>query len=353
MMIKFALPLLSAALLAFAVVQVSQTAESLPLEDPPRQPPRASRERIIAATGIVQPPGGCVEVGAPVHGLVARVLVEAGDRVSQGDPLFQLDDRHLRAEVQAQEAAVSVAKAELARVESPPRDEETAAADAQIAEAEARLAGRRDHLSRVEKIHQQQASTAGEVNRSRSDVKEAEAQVARLKSAKSLLLQGATQQERQAARAAVELAIARRRQVAAEIERLTVRAPFDARILRVDVRPTQAVGPGGSQPLLVLARDGGYEMRVDIHEDELACFDLQAPAQAVTCGGSEPIPLKPVRVEPYVLPQSPNRGPFDQVDARVLQAIYAIPRSAAQRLFPGQQLDVFISVGVESDATAD
>ena len=56
--------------------------------------------------------------------------------------------------------------------------------------------------------------------------------------------------------------------------------------------------------------------------------------------------LRFVRLEPYVIPKASLTGAAtERVDTRVLQIIYEI-NSADLRLFPGQQMDVFI----ESDA---
>lgn len=342
MLIKVALPLLSASLLAIAVAHVARNSAAQVRKAPPRPPSQAPYAHAVAASGIVEPRSGFVCVGAPDRGLVARVLVEAGDQVPEGAPLFQLDDRHLRAELDAQNAAVRVAKAELARVESPPREDEVAAAQARVAEAEARLSGLRDHRKRVEQTFRRQASTEGELHRSRSRVEEGEAQLAGAQAALALLLDGTSDENREKARAEVALAEAQRERVAAEVERLTVRAPFDARVLRVDVRPSQAVSPNDTRPLLVLARTGKLQLRVDINEDELAEFCPRAEACALASRAGDKIPLELLRVEPYILPQPPEGGPHETVDSRVLQAVYSLPPSAAASLYPGQKLDVFI-----------
>ena len=46
-------------------------------------------------------------------GLVTKVFVAVGDRVREGDPLLQLDDRDLRAQLVARQAAIPPAEAQV------------------------------------------------------------------------------------------------------------------------------------------------------------------------------------------------------------------------------------------------
>jgi hypothetical protein len=57
---------------------------------------------------------------------------------------------------------------------------------------------------------------------------------------------------------------------------------------------------------------------------------------------SQEIPLRFVRVEPYVIPKKSLTGDnTERVDTRVLQVIYAL-EPTAQPVYVGQQVDVFI-----------
>jgi HlyD family secretion protein len=83
-------------------------------------------------------------------GTVADVFVDPGDRVAAGDLLVELDRTDLALAVQEAEAAVAAAQAQLAQVKAPPRPEEIAAAEHQLADAAAalsRAAAQRDQLA--------------------------------------------------------------------------------------------------------------------------------------------------------------------------------------------------------------
>ena len=73
-----------------------------------------------------------------------------------------------------------------------------------------------------------------------------------------------------------------------------------------------------------------------------------APARATLKGHSDPFfSLRFVRIEPYVIPKKSLTGDnTERVDTRVLQVIYAID-AQGQRFFVGQQVDVFVDVGMQ------
>ncbi|MFM9147584.1 MAG: hypothetical protein ACKORI_05600, partial [Verrucomicrobiota bacterium] len=61
------------------------------------------------------------------------------------------------------------------------------------------------------------------------------------------------------------------------------------------------------------------------------------------------IPLKFVRIEPFVVPKvSLTGGSVERVDTRVLQVIYQFERPADRSVFVGQQMDVFIDASPDA-----
>ena len=80
-----------------------------------------------------------IAVGTHASGVVKAVHVRVNDRVAAGAPLFELDDRHLAAELTVREATRDGAAAQLARLEALPRKEEVPPLEARVAEAKANL----------------------------------------------------------------------------------------------------------------------------------------------------------------------------------------------------------------------
>jgi RND family efflux transporter MFP subunit len=77
--------------------------------------PRRAPDRGVKATGVIRPMTGAeVRVGSRVSGVVRRLFVQIGDRVRKGQLLAELDDRDLAAGFREARAAVEAAEADLA-----------------------------------------------------------------------------------------------------------------------------------------------------------------------------------------------------------------------------------------------
>jgi multidrug efflux pump subunit AcrA (membrane-fusion protein) len=136
---KYALPLLAATLLLFAVLHVVRAHSAAPKSEPPVPPGRAAFARSVAGVGVVEAQTGNIAIGSSLSGLVAEVPVRVGQRVKAGAVLVRLDDRALKAELKVRQASLASAQAQLDRLESMPRDEEIPAAEARLREAQANL----------------------------------------------------------------------------------------------------------------------------------------------------------------------------------------------------------------------
>jgi len=84
-------------------------------------------------------------------------------------------------------------------------------------------------------------------------------------------------------------------------------------------------------------------VRVDIDENDAWRFDKNSKAVAYLRGNRNfKTDLVPAYVEPYVVPKKSLTGDStEQVDTRVLQALYSFDRNQLP-VYVGQQMDVFI-----------
>jgi HlyD family secretion protein len=139
----------------------------------------------------------------------------------------------------------------------------------------------------------------------------------------------------------------------------TANAPFDATVLQVNIRPGEFVQAGPrTTPLVVLGLLDRLRVRAEIEEADLPRFNPHARASASPRGGAEQqFALSPLRVDPLVVPKTALTGAAaERVDTRVLRVLYEIESDGAA-LYPGQQMDVFITsdgakktANIESDA---
>jgi multidrug resistance efflux pump len=160
----------------------------------------------------------------------------------------------------------------------------------------------------------------------------------------ALLEAGAWESDLRVARAQVDQAKAGLGALDIELDRRVVRSPVEGVVLQKNVREGE-FAPAGvpAAPLMLVGTTNPLHVRVDVDEHE--AWRVREGARAVAFArGNKDIrtELVFVRFEPYIVPKRSLTGAStERVDTRVLQVIYSFDPSG-ERLFVGQQVDVFI-----------
>ena len=261
-------------------------------EAPVAPPPKPSAGRTLGAAGLVEAREENTAVGVPVSGLVLAVQVRPWERVVAGQPLLQLDDRELQAQLPVREAEVAVAAARLRQLQT--------------------------RAQRIAELQASGAAPSADLDEVRDDLTVARAQLA-------------------AAEASVG-------QLRALRDRLTVRAPIDGTVLRVNVRAGEFVAAGAQPSPFILGDISRLQVRADIDEQLAPRVVAGRNATGYLKGDStRPIPLTFVRIEPVIVPKVSLTGASsERVDTRVLQVIYELAVDPARPVYVGQQIDLFI-----------
>jgi HlyD family secretion protein len=316
MITKYLLPLLALIGFAFGVLSVMQGNTPTPVSEPVAEPTDSPFKTFITGAGIVEARSRNLSVGTPLSGIVTKLVVAVGDQVTEGMPLFYLDDREAQADFKRSQAAVIKAKASLA-------------------EAEARLVDARTLRRLIESVTDKRAVSTEEVDRRRNAELIAKANV-------------------QSARAGILEAEAGLAAVKTTLDRLVVRAPIAGEVLQVNIRPGEFAQSGtiSNNPLMVLGQLDVLHIRVDIDENDAWRYDKNGKAIAYLRGNRRfKADLNLAYVEPYVVPKKSLTGDStERVDTRVLQALYRFERNQIPA-YVGQQMDVYIEAS-ESDAMA-
>jgi multidrug efflux pump subunit AcrA (membrane-fusion protein) len=271
---------------------------------PTPAPQTQEAESIVSAQGSLIPRRRA-DLAFRAGGRVAEVLVAEGETVRQGDALARLQDDELLAGVAQAQAALDLAKANLAQIEEGARPEQIAQAEASLRAAEANLAAAiagRDRLTggatdaqiaaaqasqAAAQVEQKLAQDAYDqidragvtgtleeqarfrlnaanqavaaaqkaldealsgstlsVRSAQASVTAAIAQRDLVKAQLDQLKNGATVSQRTAARAGVAQAEATLQAARAALNEATLRAPFDGTIAQVTVDAGQVIGPG-------------------------------------------------------------------------------------------------------------
>lgn len=351
MNIKDILAIGAAGGLAFAIYVVIQERRPSPpartLVEPPSAP--GMYRRSVAGSGLVEARMENIPIGTNVPGVVTERYVKRGDMVKAGDPLFRIDDRNLRAELAVREANLASAEAQLARLEAAPQQGDIPTAQATVDAARARFHESELVFRRSEGLFARQAESPSDFDRDRYSYLASKAALAR-DEADLHRLAATWTKDIAVAKATVSQARAQVASTKTDLERLTVRAPADGEVLKVNVRLGQFAALAWNEPLIVLGDIQRLHVRVEIDEQDVPYFRQDARAVATLKGRPQVrFPLEFVDVEPYVIPkQSLTGSSAERVDTRVLQVIYALPDKRALPLYIGQQMDVYIEATAPS-----
>ncbi len=276
-----------------------------PMPTPIVPPPKSPYETTVAASGIIEAVNENVRIGPPVGGLITTVFVVVGEQVKEGDPLLQLDDRDLRAQLLTREAAI------------PPLQ-------AQMDEQQYRIGDLDVQLKRLQAVHDRRAVSEDDLKRTWYAHEMAKRALVRFE-------------------ANLKQAMAQRNETQMLLDRLTVRAPRGGTILQVNTRTGEYAVPGSTEALMLLGETQRLQVRADVDEINAPLVAAQSPGVAYLKGSpTHTIHLSFVRIEPYVVPKKSLTGDnTERVDTRVLQIIYRFDRPAFP-VYAGQQVDVFI-----------
>jgi len=305
------LPILAVIGLIVAIGVAVRSQEKNPPAEPVAQPAQAPYASYIGGAGIVEASTENIQLGTSIAGIVKTVFVKVGDTVRQGDKLFLIDDRELKANLQVKE--VSLVQAEGA-----------------LEEAKASLQDYETRFKLVQNITDRRALSVDDFEQRKNAVL---LYKAKLVSAKADVL--AAQAALQAART--------------DLDRLLVRAPVDCMVLQVNIRPGEYAQTGVlNDPLMLLGDNNLLHVRVDIDENDAWRFKPGSQAMAFMRGNSNlNCAIEFVRTEPYITPkQSLTGDSTERIDTRVLQVLYGFDRKALPA-YIGQQMDVFIETPEE------
>lgn len=222
-----------------------------------------------------------------------------------GAPLFQLDDRELRAQLETREAAIPSERAK-------------------ISEQQHRVKDLEEQHRRLQAVHDRRAVSEDDLKRTWYA----------LEMARSALVR---------AEADLQHAIAQRDETKTLLERLTIRAPRVGTILQVNVRAGEYAKLDAADPLMLLGATQELQIRADVDEVNAPLVKPGSPAVAYLKGDTaKAIALKFARIEPFILPKKSLTGDnAERVDTRVLQVIYHFDPPTFP-VYVGQQVDVFI-----------
>jgi RND family efflux transporter MFP subunit len=284
---------------------VTHLRKEAPIPAPLIEPSRSPYQNSIAATGIIEAANENVKIATSKAGLITAIPVKVGAIVRTGDLLLELDGREINAKGRTVQAEIKALEAELQR-------EKITLADAE------------DQYLRAVQLHQEEALTEEELKRKQFQAEGARAQI--------------TKAEKE-----IESKKEQLKSLEVDLSLLSIKAPQNGTVLQLNARVGEYAALNPSHPLMILGDLRVLQVRAEVDEQNAPIVLPGQPAVAFLKGKTDlPIPLRFVRIEPYIIPKQSLTGEStERVDTRVLQVVFEFDLPALS-VYVGQQVDVFI-----------
>ncbi len=327
--------------------------------------------RGVVTTDDARFSGQMVDVSPQVAGQIDRILVDEGDRVTEGQLLLTLDKTVFEARVAEAKAAMATATAgiELARdrLEKAlhgPRKAEIAAARATERRLAAQLDLAKTDWERDQRLYAQTAVTKAALDRSHSGYLAAEAAHEQAAQGLRLLEQGTRSEDIDAARVAVKVAEAKLEQARTGLDaamvtvgQAAVAAPFDGIVVRRWLEPGSAVAPGRA----VLTLFDPSTLRVDANIDEKYLHDVAVGDRVdidvdaypdLHLEGRVSQILQATNSEFSLIPAEGVSGTYIKVAQRIPLRVQIVDPPTDLLLGPGLSVELTIHIGTASGSPA-
>ncbi|MGB3614250.1 MAG: efflux RND transporter periplasmic adaptor subunit [Elainellaceae cyanobacterium] len=261
------------------------------------------------------------DLGFQRGGEVVTVLVQEGDRVSSGQALAQLDTQNLQARRLQFEAQKAEAQARLLELERGARQEDIAAAQAEVRDLENQLKLQDTQRSRREFLYEEGAIAREQLDEFAFGAEALEARLDRAKSQLNELLNGTRPEQVAAQRAVVQQLDASIADVDVDISKSTLKAPFEGVVSARQVDEGAVVGAG--QSVVRLVENAAPEARIGMPTE--AASRLQVGNTVAVALGADRYSASVASVLPEVDP-----------DTRTQVVVLQLDPAAAPRINPGQ-----------------
>jgi len=226
--------------------------------------------------------GDFLDIGAEETARLVSLDVQRGDVVDAAAVLFRLDEsdaQTARGEAEAQRAQ---AKARLANIRYGKRREEIAVLEAQRDEIEASLEKAKRDFQRYETLHKAAVVSDANAEEAEEQVKTLTARLSAMRSQIDVARLAGRPEEIAAAEGAIDAATASIARIDARIDRLTGTAPMAGFVQDTYFEPGEVVPAG--RPIVSLLPPDRFKVRFFVPQDRLAEVTLGGEV-AVTCDG--------------------------------------------------------------------
>lgn len=308
----------------------------------PAAAPEATLRRDVAAEGKVEArPGYDVRIGSDLYARIARIYVNEGDAVKQGQVIVQLENRDMVARLDEARKQLAVAEARLAEIRSGSRPEEVRRALAELQGAQVAYDQARREYERYRELRHK-----GMVNESALDEKErafkvAEAHLEQAKQTHALVVAGPKAETVHVQQDAVAEARSAVDYYSALVDKTTLRSPIAGRVTQRFLDEGESVTP--EIPILAIVDLGRLWINAEVDETDVGRIHVGDPA-AVTSPAfpGRVFPGKVEQIADYVGPRAQRpEDPAVNLGIKVVQTKVVLAEPSPLKI--GMTVDVRIT----------
>ena len=221
-----------------------------------------------------------VYVGAPSGGTITAIAISEGASVQPGEILFTLDARVQEAALQAAEARVEVAQANVDNLATGGRDAELDVIRANLAKARADLDLALTQSRRTDEMLARGLVSQAQADRDSATLASAQAQLAQLEAQLRVAELPARHPQREAAEASLIASRADAEQARINLGDRTIRAPVDAQVDRIYFATGEITAAGA--PVVALLPKEALKVKFYVSQADRANLAL-GQAVAISC----------------------------------------------------------------------
>jgi HlyD family secretion protein len=228
----------------------------------------------VSAQGRVEGNGEAVPVEASMDGVLRRVLVREGQKVSALQPIAEVGCEELDGQIRAFDAAHESAALSLVLTMRGMRDEQRRMADQEVKATEAvmtRAATQRDRMTMLAAKEEVPKTSAEDADR---DFLTAQASFHAASERRTLAYAGPLPEEIARANAEVRAAEERLNAARAQKDKCIVRSPLRGSVTRVYLKAGEAVSTVIPRPIVEIADLSRHQIRVEVDERDIASVHL-------------------------------------------------------------------------------
>jgi multidrug resistance efflux pump len=229
------------------------------------RPAKPSREVYIMAGKVDATTQAAVT--AKITARVARINVDVGSRVKQGDPLIILDTSDIRAQLRQAEAAVSTAQANLSKILAGSRENQISQAQANLEGATISYRNSKKSYDRIKELYQQEAVPLLQFESAQTQLAAAEAQYKSAQQQLDMLKQGETKETVNISESQLKQAQAALGVTKTQLSNGTILAPISGTVTAKNINVGELVSPGVAL--------------VSIVNNDHLCVDAYLPASLI------------------------------------------------------------------------